>query len=88
MIDTLATIDIIELALKDLNNINYNDKDDTEKKVVNAKITLQNYRDKLQKEVDAFDEWAKTQSDIHTSLDFEKNSKEDVFPLDLEQEEK
>jgi len=88
MIDTLATIDIIELALKDLNNINYNDKDNTEKKVVNAKITLQNYRDKLQKEVDAFDEWAKTQSDIHTSLDFEKNSKEDVFPLDLEQEEK
>ena len=88
MIDSIATIDIIELALKDLNNINYNDKNDTEKKVVNAKITLQNYRDILQKEVDAFDEWAKTQSDIHTSLDFEKNSKEDVFPLDLEQEEK
>jgi hypothetical protein len=75
MIDTLATIDIIELALKDLNNINYNDKDDTEKKVVNAKITLQNYRDKLQKEVDAFDEWAKTQSDIHTSLELEKEGK-------------
>ena len=75
MIDTLATIDIIELALKDLNNINYNDKDNTEKKVVNAKITLQNYRDKLQKEVDAFDEWAKTQSDIHTSLELEKDGK-------------
>jgi len=75
MIDTLATIDIIELALKDLNNINYNDKDDTEKKVVNAKITLQNYRDKLQKEVDAFDEWAKTQSDIHTSLELEQEDK-------------
>ena len=73
MIDSIATIDIIELALKDLNNINYNDKDDTEKKVVNAKITLQNYRDKLQKEVDAFDEWAKTQSDIHTSLELEKD---------------
>jgi len=75
MIDTLATIDIIELALKDLNNINYNDKDNTEKKVVNAKITLQNYRDKLQKEVDAFDEWAKTQSDIHTSLELEQEDK-------------
>jgi hypothetical protein len=75
MIDTLATIDIIELTLKDLNNINYNDKDDTEKKVVNAKITLQNYRDKLQKEVDAFDEWAKTQSDIHTSLELETEGK-------------
>ena len=75
MIDSIATIDIIELALKDLNNIKYNDKDDTEKKVVNAKITLQNYRDKLQKEVDAFDEWAKTQSDIHTSLELEKEGK-------------
>ena len=75
MIDSIATIDIIELALKDLNNINYNDKDDTEKKVVNAKITLQNYRDKLQKEVDAFDEWAKTQSDIHTSLELEQEDK-------------
>jgi len=75
MIDSIATIDIIELALKDLNNINYNDKDDTEKKVVNAKITLQNYRDKLQKEVDAFDEWAKTQSDIHTSLELETEGK-------------
>ena len=75
MIDTLATIDIIELALKDLNNINYNDKDGTEKKVVNAKITLQNYRDKLQKEVDAFDEWAKTQSDINTSIELEAEGK-------------
>ena len=72
MIETIATIDIIELALKDLNNINYNNKDETEKKVVNAKITLQNYRDKLQKEVDAFDEWAKTQSDIHTQLELDQ----------------
>ena len=75
MIDTLATIDIIELALKDLNNINYNDKDGTEKKVVNAKITLQTYRDKLQNEVNEFDEWAKTQSDIHTSLELESEGK-------------
>jgi hypothetical protein len=33
------------------------------------------YRDKLQKEVDAFDEWAKTQSDIHTSLELEQEDK-------------
>ena len=75
MIETISTIDIIESALNDLNKINYNNKEETEKKVVNAKITLQNYRDKLQKEVDAFDEWAKTQSDIHTSLELEKDGK-------------
>ena len=43
--------------------------------MVNAKITLQTYRDKLQNEVNAFDEWAKTQSDIHTSLELEKEDK-------------
>jgi predicted site-specific integrase-resolvase len=72
MIETISTIDIIESALNDLNKINYNNKEETEKKVVNAKITLQTYRDKLQNEVNAFDEWAKTQSDIHTSLELEK----------------
>mgnify|MGYP000339037649 FL=1 len=75
MIETIATIDIIESALNDLNKINYNNKEETEKKVVNAKITLQTYRDKLQNEVNAFDEWAKTQSDIHTSLELEKEDK-------------
>lgn len=71
MITEIATIDIIELALSDLNNIDYNNKEETEKKVVNAKITLQSYRDKLQNEVDQFDEWAKTQSDIDTQLNLE-----------------
>jgi predicted site-specific integrase-resolvase len=75
MIETISTIDIIESALNDLNKINYNNKEETEKKVVNAKITLQTYRDKLQNEVNAFDEWAKTQSDIHTSLELEKEEK-------------
>jgi predicted site-specific integrase-resolvase len=75
MIETIATIDIIESALADLNKLNYNNKEETEKKVVNAKITLQTYRDKLQNEVNAFDEWAKTQSDIHTSLELEKEDK-------------
>jgi predicted site-specific integrase-resolvase len=75
MIETISTIDIIESALNDLNKINYNNKEETEKKVVNAKITLQTYRDKLQNEVNAFDEWAKTQSDIHTSLELEKEDK-------------
>ena len=71
MIETIATIDIIELALDNLNSINYNDKEDTEKKVVEAKITLQNVRDKLQKEVNEFDKWATNQSDIDTSIQLE-----------------
>ena len=71
MINEIATIDIIQSALDQLGSINYNDKVETEKKVVNAKITLQSYRDKLQNEVDQFDEWAKTQSDIDTQLNLE-----------------
>jgi hypothetical protein len=70
MIETIATIDIINLALGELDNIDYNNKQQTEKKVVEAKITLQEYKDKLQKEVDEFDKWAKVQSDIHTQLEF------------------
>jgi len=71
MINEIATIDVIQSALDQLGTINYNDKVETEKKVVNAKITLQGYRDKLQNEVDQFDEWAKTQSDIDTQLNLE-----------------
>ena len=75
MIETIATIDIIELALDNLNSIDYNNKEDTEKKVVEAKITLQNFRDKLQKEVNEFDKWATNQSDIDTSIQLEIDSK-------------
>jgi hypothetical protein len=75
MIETIATIDIIELALNNLNSIDYNNKEDTEKKVVEAKITLQNFRDKLQKEVNEFDKWATNQSDIDNSIQLEIDSK-------------
>ena len=75
MIETIATIDILNSALDKLSEINYRDMDSIESKVVDAKDTLITYRDKLQKEVDAFDEWAKTQSDIHTSLELEKEGK-------------
>jgi hypothetical protein len=75
MIETIATIDIIELALNNLNSIDYNNKEDTEKKVVEAKITLQNFRDKLQKEVNEFDKWATNQADIDTSIQLEIDSK-------------
>ena len=75
MIDNLATIDILNLALDKLGEIDYRNVDSIESKVVDAKDTLITYRDKLQKEVDAFDEWAKTQSDIHTSLELEAEDK-------------
>ena len=65
MIDNIATIDILNLALDKIND----------GKTDSAKDTLIKYRDKLQKEVDAFDEWAKTQSDIHTSLELEAEDK-------------
>jgi len=65
MIDTLATIDIIDLALNQIEDGRVND----------AKQVLTTYRNKLQKEVDAFDEWAKAQSDIHTSLELEAEGK-------------
>ena len=75
MIDNLATIDILNLALDKLSDINYRDMDSIESKVVDAKDTLITYRDKLQKEVDELDEWAKTQSDIHTQLELEVEGK-------------
>ena len=75
MIETIATIDILNSALDKLSEINYRDMDSIESKVVDAKDTLITYRDKLQKEVDEFDEWAKTQSDIHTSLELEQEDK-------------
>ena len=61
MIDSIATIDILNLAIDQID----------EGKTDSAKDTLISYRDKLQKEVDAFDEWAKAQSDIHSMLELE-----------------
>ena len=71
MIETIATIDILNSALDKLNDINYRDLNSIGTKVVDAKDTLITYRDKLQKEVDEFDEWAKVQSDIDTALQLE-----------------
>ena len=58
MIETLATIDILETAI---------DKID-DGKIEDAKDDLLTYKDKLQNEVDEFEKWAKTQSDIDTSI--------------------
>ena len=65
MIETIATIDILNLAVDQLD----------EGRTLDCKDTLITYRDKLQKEVDEFDEWAKTQSNIHTQLELEVEGK-------------
>ena len=46
-----------------------------EGRTVDCKDTLITYRDKLQNEIDEFDKWAQTQSDIHTSLELEAEGK-------------
>ena len=66
MIETIATIDILNLAVDQLD----------EGRTLDCKDTLITYRDKLQKEVDEFDEWAKVQSDIDTSLQLEIESEQ------------
>ena len=65
MIETIATIDVLDLAIDQLD----------EGRTIDCKDTLVTYRDKLQKEVDEFDKWAKTQSDIHTQLELEAEGK-------------
>ena len=65
MIETIATIDILNLAI---------DKID-DGKVADAKDDLITFRDKLQKEVDEFDKWAKVQSDIDIALQIEAEGK-------------
>lgn len=65
MIETISTIDILNLAI---------DKID-DGKIADAKDDLITYRDKLQKEVDEFDKWAKVQSDIDIALQMEAEGK-------------
>ena len=61
MIETIATIDILNLALDQIDD----------GRVADAKDTLISYRDKLQNEVDQFEKWAETQSNIDTSIQLE-----------------
>jgi len=61
MINEIATIDTLNLALDQID----------EGKIESAKDTLISYRDILQKEVDEFDKWAKEQSDIDTQIQLE-----------------
>jgi hypothetical protein len=75
MIETIATIDILNSALDKLSEINYRDIDSIESKVVDAKDTLITYRDKLQSEVDQFEKWAEEQSNIDTAIQLEAEDK-------------
>ena len=61
MIETIATIDVLDLAIDQLD----------EGRTIDCKDTLVTYRDKLQKEVNEFDKWAKAQSDIHSMIELE-----------------
>lgn len=61
MINEIATIDILNLAIDQLDG----------GRTMDCKDTLVTYRDKLQNEVDEFDKWAKVQSDIDTQLNLQ-----------------
>ena len=65
MIETLATIDILETAIYKIDD----------GKIEDAKDDLLTYKDKLQNEVDEFEKWAKVQSDIDTSIQLEVDNK-------------
>jgi hypothetical protein len=61
MLNEIVTIDILNLALDQIDD----------GRVADAKDTLISHRDKLQNEVDQFEKWAETQSNIDTSIQLE-----------------
>jgi hypothetical protein len=65
MINQIATVDTLNLAIDQIDEGN----------IESAKDTLISYRDIIQKEIDEFDKWAKVQSDIHTQLELEAEGK-------------
>jgi hypothetical protein len=65
MINEIATVDTLNLAIDQIDEGN----------IESAKDTLISYRDIIQKEIDEFDKWAKVQSDIHTQLELEAEGK-------------
>ena len=54
----------IKNAIDKLQSIKYNDSKDTESKVVNATNDLIEVREEMQKQIDEFDMWAETQSQL------------------------
>ena len=65
MIDTIATISVLDKAITAL---------DDGRPRYEIKDLLKSYRDKLQSEVDEFDKWAEVQSNIDTSIQLEIES--------------
>ena len=66
----------IKNAIDKLQSIKYNDSKDTESKAVNATNDLIEVREDMQKQIDEFDVWAETQSQLDpmmvTGLDEKK----------------
>ena len=61
MIQEISTVDLLNTVI---------DKID-DGKIADAKDDLITFRDKIQDEIDQFDKWAETQSDIDTSIQLE-----------------
>jgi len=61
MLNEIVTIDILNLALDQIDD----------GRVADARDTLISHRDKLQNEIDQFEKWAETQSNIDTSIQLE-----------------
>ena len=72
MINEIATVDTINLAVDKLDNVSSEtDVMKIKSAISDAKHDLITFRDKIQKEIDEFDKWAEEQSNIDTQLQLE-----------------
>ena len=72
MINEIATVDTINLAVDKLDNVSSEtDVMKIKSAISDAKDDLITFRDKIQKEIDEFDKWAEEQSSIDTQLQLE-----------------
>tara|TARA_Y100001970_G_scaffold281299_1_gene391777 strand:+ start:9678 stop:9917 length:240 start_codon:yes stop_codon:yes gene_type:complete len=72
MINEIATVDTINLAVDKLDNVSSEtDVMKIKSAISDAKDDLITFRDKIQKEIDEFDKWAEEQSNIDTQLQLE-----------------
>ena len=72
MINEIATVDTINLAVDKLDNVSSEtDVMKIKSAISDAKDDLITFRDKIQKEIDEFDKWAEEQSNIYTQLQLE-----------------
>ena len=72
MINEIATVDTINLAVDKLDNVSSEtDVMKIKSAISDAKDDLITFRDKIQKEIDEFDKWAEAQSNIDTQLQLE-----------------